>query len=97
LPEADGETIAAAIWYDDQQSGLGEQFVKEIQAALDKVRRNPLSAPRLEYYVGPHDIRRQLVSRFPYVVVYLCRADDIVVVAVAHSRRRPLHWLNRLN
>jgi toxin ParE1/3/4 len=96
LPVAEGEAIAAAIWYEDRQSGLGDDFVSEFHSALDMIRRNPLSASRLEYYSGLHEIRRQMLHRFPYAVVYLCRNDEIVVVAVTHSRRRPLHWLNRL-
>ncbi|RLS40398.1 MAG: type II toxin-antitoxin system RelE/ParE family toxin [Planctomycetota bacterium] len=97
LPAADGEAIAAAIWYEDRRSGLGDEFVTEMRSAFDMIRQNPLNAPKLEYYSGPHEIRRQMLHRFPYAVVYLCRADEIVVVAVAHSRRRPLHWLNRLD
>ncbi|MBL8817445.1 MAG: type II toxin-antitoxin system RelE/ParE family toxin [Planctomyces sp.] len=96
LPAAQGEAVAAAIWYEDRQSGLGDEFISELNSAFDVIQRNPLSAPRLEYYSGPHEIRRQMLHRFPYAVVYLCRDDEIVVVALAHSRRRPLHWLNRL-
>lgn len=97
MPVADGEAIAAAIWYEDRRSGLADDFVSEMRSAFDAIRENPRSAPQLEYYSGPHEIRRQMLHRFPYAVVYLCRPDEIVVVAVAHTRRRPLHWLHRVD
>lgn len=96
LPEADGEAIAAALWYDDQHVGLGNEFLLELQAAFATIRSDPLSMPILETYSGPHSIRRQLLNRFPYVVVVLCREQELLVVAIAHSRRHPLYWLNRL-
>jgi len=68
-----------------------------MRSAFDVIRENPRSAAQLEYYTGPHEIRRQMLHRFPYAVVYLCRPDEIVVVAVAHTRRRPLHWLHRVD
>ena len=94
---ADGEAIAAAIWYEDRRSGLADDFFIELRSAFDVIRENPLSATQLEYYSGPHEIRRRMLLRFPYAVVYLCRPDVLVVVAVAHTRRRPLHWLNRVD
>jgi toxin ParE1/3/4 len=97
MPVADGEAIAAAIWYEDRRSGLADDFLIEMRSAFDVIRENPRSAPQLEYYSGPHEIRRQMLHRFPYAVVYLCRHDEIVVVAVAHTRRRPLHWLHRVD
>ena len=97
LPAADGEAIAAALWYEDRRSGLADDFFIEMRSAFDVIRENPLSAPQLEYYSGPHEIRRRMLHRFPYAVVYVCRPDEIVVVAVAHTRRRPLHWVNRVD
>ena len=96
LPEAEGDAIVAAVWYDDQKPGLADEFLAQLRATFQIVRQNPLGAPLLEYYSGHHEIRRQLLHRFPYAVVYLCRAEDIIVVAITHTRRRPLHWLARL-
>ena len=96
LPAADGDAIAAAIWYEDQQPGLADDFFAEMQHAYSQIQLSPMSAPVLEHYSGSHQIRRRLMRRFPFAVVYLCRLDEILVVAVAHTRRRPLYWLDRL-
>jgi hypothetical protein len=96
LPEAELEATEAAIWYDDQRTGLGDDFLGDLETALERVRTSPLSFGLLETYQGKHEIRRCLLSRFPYVIVFLCRGPDVVVVAIGHARRRPLYRLERL-
>jgi hypothetical protein len=97
LAAADAEAISAALWYEDRQPGLADRFLSEVQSAFQSIRSAPLSMARLEYYCGTHEIRRYLMNSFPYAVIFLCRPEETVVVAVAHTRRRPLYWLNRLN
>lgn len=41
------------------------------------------------------DVRSAKVARFPYRVVYVVIDDDIDVLAVAHTRRRPRYWTRR--
>jgi hypothetical protein len=65
MPVADGEAIAAAIWYEDRRSGLADDFVSEMRSAFDAIRENPRSAPQLEYYSGPHEIRGKCCIDFP--------------------------------
>lgn len=97
LPEAELEAAEAAIWYDDQRLGLGDEFLVELQQAFDRIRGEPAELSRLESYVGPHEIRRCLLKRFPYLVIFACRPEEVIVVAISHARRRPLYWLRRLS
>lgn len=97
LPEAQGEATEAALWYDDRQLSLGDEFLGEVAAAFDRIRQGPDSLSRMEHYAGRHDLRRVLLRRFPYAVIVLRRPDETLVVAVAHTRRRPFYWLDRLN
>lgn len=96
LPSADLEATEAALWYDQRRLGLGDEFLIELQDALHRIAESPLSHPRSEAYSGAHEVRRCLLKRFPYLVIYLCRSQQIVVVAVSHVRRHPLYWLERL-
>lgn len=96
LPEADGEVIAAAEWYDARRPGLGEQFLQEVERAYQTFRSHTVGGSSLEYYTGPHLIRRVLLRRFPYAIVALLRDSETLVVAVAHTHRRPLYWADRL-
>jgi hypothetical protein len=96
LAAAELEAADAAIRCDDQCPGLGDDFLAELQKAFDRIRDTPQRFSVLEHYAGPHEIRRCLLGRFPYVVIFLCRSQDLLVVAISHVRRRPLYWLERL-
>lgn len=96
LPEAQGDAIEAAIWYDDRQPLLGTDFLAVVQQAFQSIQSSSRSLSKLETYNGPHDVRRLLLKRFPYAVIVLVRPTETIVVAVAHTHRRPLYWLDRL-
>lgn len=97
LPAAELEAADAAVWYDDQKQGLGDAFLAESKSALDQLRTAPNLAARLEDYAGDEEVRRHLMMRFPYIVVFACRPYQLIVIAVSHSRRRPQYWLKRLD
>ena len=96
LPEAQGDAIEAAIWYDDRQASLGTEFLAVVRQAFLLIQSGSSSLSKLETYNGSHDVRRLLLKRFPYAVIVLFRPEEVIVVAVAHTRRRPLYWLDRL-
>ena len=97
MPEANDEAASASAWYDDQRSGLGDDFLAEIKSAYELIQDKPDFIPRLEHYHGPHLLRRCLLHRFPYQVVVACGDKETVVIAIAHNRRKPFYWLDRVN
>lgn len=97
LPEAQGDAIEAANWYEDRQPSLGDEFLTEVAGALDRIRQGPQSLSPLEHYTGTHDVCRLLLKRFPFAMIVLRRPAETLVVAIAHTRRHPLYWLDRLN
>ncbi len=96
LPSAEAEAIEAAVWYDDQRAGLGDEFLTELDRTFERLCQSPQACSRLEAYQGPHDVRRSLLDRFPYMVIFLHRPSDTIVLSVSHVRRRPFFWLERL-
>ena len=90
--EAAAELRAAKQWYEQRQRGLGAEFVSVIRAVMERVRSTPAAFPLLP---GSTDVRRAVVERFPYVVVFLVREDGIHVLAVAHQHRHPAYWRAR--
>ena len=96
LREAELEAAEAAAWYDDCRAGLGDEFLSDIADATARITSEPDMFSRLESYGGVRDIRRCVLRRFPYLVVFARFPDEALVVAVAHTRRRPLYWLERL-
>lgn len=89
-PEADAEALDAHGWYEREQAGLGDAFRDELDATIRRIRWSPLA-----HRVVHRDLRRALVRRFPYVVLYRLMGDSVVVVAIVHGRRAPARWRTR--
>jgi plasmid stabilization system protein ParE len=94
-PHAEAEVQDAAAWYERQRIGLGVEFLAEVDAALSRIRQSPSQFSRLETIAGEQNVRRLLLKRFPYAVVYESSSDTVCVLAVTHTRRRPNYWLRR--
>ena len=90
-PEALDELKRAWGWHEDQRPGLEDEFRACVDAAMAAAARNPLAWPR----VG-REVRRVLVRRFPYSVLYVAQLDRIDVLAVFHGARAPREWKRRL-
>jgi toxin ParE1/3/4 len=92
---AERELLSAARWYDQRQSGLGERFLDDYQAAVARIIAAPASYSRLETLRTRRDIHRCFLNRFPYYVAYELLNDQIVILAIAHTKRRPNYWIRR--
>jgi plasmid stabilization system protein ParE len=95
-PEALDELMAAAEWYDVRRGGLGDRFLDEVGFVLQAIESRPASFPQLADTTPDLEIRRALLPRFPYALVFLELTDEIRIVAVAHAKREPNYWLNRV-
>ena len=95
-PEAIVELTEAASWYETRQPGLAIRFLQEIDQARHEIQSRPLSFPRLADTAVDLEIRRALLPRFPYALVFLELQTEIRVLAIAHAKRHPNYWLNRL-
>jgi toxin ParE1/3/4 len=88
---AEAELREALKYYEEQRTGLGGEFRREFEAALERVRENPLA-----YAIEDNDgVRYAPFRRFPYKLVYVDLSDHIWIAAVAHHRRRPRYWSGR--
>ena len=96
LDIVEAEVVEAASWYNDRSCKLGTEFLLAYRQALSKIEREPSRFPRLETLVSTdRDIRRVLLKRFPYYVVYEVFPNETVVLAVAHGSQRPNYWQDR--
>ncbi len=91
LHPAQEEMTAGARYYQAQSTGLGTEFLAEVERTIAAIVSHPKAAPK----VTP-DIRRRLLKRFPFGILYVATVDEIVVLAVMHLRRRPGYWQDRL-
>lgn len=91
-PEAEQEFIEAAAFYEQNVTGLGERFGKEVRRAIVRLMEYPQIGSLIDA-----DLRRLLLTRFPYFLIYSSTSDLLRVVAVAHVHRRPGYWRIRIN
>jgi plasmid stabilization system protein ParE len=91
LEIAQRELDEAVAYYNSQAPGLGDAFLLEAVAAIDRISRFPLAWQPLG-----ENIRRCRFRRFPYGLIYHEDQGEILIVAVAHSHRRPDYWRDRL-
>ena len=90
-PEAEEEFIAAARFYEQHAEGLGREFIAEVRHTVRRIVAHPESGAKFS-----RDLRRVLVDRFPYAVLYRTEDERILLVAVMHLHRRPGYWRRRL-
>lgn len=85
------EDIAnAAFWYETQKSGLGDQFLIELNELVNRLRVNPHL-----YQARRKSLRLGLVNRFPYLVVFEIEGKYVVVYKIIHSHRSNKKRYNR--
>ncbi|MBL8897036.1 MAG: type II toxin-antitoxin system RelE/ParE family toxin [Planctomycetes bacterium] len=82
-PEARDEAKEAARWYEHRVEGLGAEFRRALDAAVSAALRAPQEFPRVE-----GEVRRCLLRRFPYSLLFRVHGEVLLVVAVMHHRRR---------
>jgi plasmid stabilization system protein ParE len=90
-PQAVLELEAATDWYLERSPHAARQFVEEITLAIDRIIESPQRWPG-----GLGGTRRLFLKRFPFAIVYREESSIIQVVAIAHGRRRPGYWRDRL-
>lgn len=90
LSEAARELEEAAVFYESRVKGLGWSFTTAVDETLALIERFPDAGAVLA-----SDVRRITLDRFPYSIVYRRDNDFIIVIAVAHHRRRPGYWRGR--
>ena len=95
LPAAEIELSNAAEFYEEARPGLGADFMREMNKAIELVLGNtkigqPVIASARTVF------REFVVARFPYRLVYSVEESDILIIAVAHQHRRPMYWQYRV-
>jgi hypothetical protein len=64
------EAADAALWYEDQREGLGDDFLAMLDECFDRIRDAPLAFAALEQISVSDEFRRCLLERFPYVIIF---------------------------
>src|SRR5688500_6837109 len=90
LPLAREELNEAASFYEARVAGLGVAFLDDVDRSIEMMCENP----RIGAAAG-RTFRKIHVRRFPYSIIYALRDEEVVIVAIAHQRKRPGYWRRR--
>lgn len=89
--EAQQDLEEARSWYDAQESGVGAEFLEEVDRCLTRIHLSPDSFAPVH-----RDCRRVALHRFPYVVYFQLHPHRIEVVAIIHMSRHSSLWRRRI-
>ena len=89
-PGAERDIETAFAWYEEQRTGLGRQFLDELDVVYLRIAKSPFIYAEL--YRG---LRRARLRRFPVGVFYLVSELEVRIVAVIHRARSPRVWQSR--
>ena len=90
-PEALAEADAAVDWYLARSERAATRFLTKLREAIAVLATQPSRFP-----VFAHQTRRVLLHRFPYIVVFRETSTALQVIAIAHGRRKPGYWRDRI-
>ena len=82
--------IEASFFYEARSEGLGFEFLDGVQRLIDLIREHPKLGQSV-----PGGFRRAVLRRFPFSLIYSEERNEIVIIAVAHAKRRPGYWRGR--
>ncbi len=87
---AHAELLDACDYYELEFSGLGKRFQQEIQQVINRIIQFPFAWPNEK-----NDIRKYLMHKFPYKILYSIEKNHLLIVAIAHQHRKPDYWVDR--
>jgi len=87
---AERELNDAALFYEHESPGLGVSFLDEIERHIEAIVKNPNACKKMR-----GQVRRRILRKFPYGILYSIKADGIRILAIMNLRRRPTYWVGR--
>ncbi len=83
-PKAEADLLEAALWYESQQTGLGEKYAQKVESYFTRIQHNPLHFP-----LKKENLREAYIKKFPYVIIYQIIGDNIIVFSVFNTHQNP--------
>ena len=90
LNPAEKELDETYNYYEYKLSGLGEEFIKEFRAVLKRISIHPKA-----WQLVQNNVRKCIMNKFPYNVIYSIEKDHLIILAISHQHRHPDNWKNR--
>jgi toxin ParE1/3/4 len=90
-PDARAEFLAAVEYYQTCRPGLGRRFREAVETELKNIGAMPF---RFRVLHAP--FRRCLIPKFAYCIIFTIEPSFVLIIAVAHTKRRPGYWHDRM-
>ena len=91
-PDADEELLNSRSWYARKRLGLDAEFMRCVDEAIMRIKRNPRRFP-----IALRQARKATIKRFPYTLYFEANETEIMVLAVFHAKRDPEIWMQRVD
>lgn len=83
------ETVS---YYKEVDLALAKRFRASVRAMVTSIEKAPLLG---QLYID--DVRKRVLSDFPYVIYYQPFERLTMIIAVMHTSRQPDYWLDRID
>jgi len=90
--DAEKDITVSIKFYEDKQKNLGKRFFNMVLKAFELIRKNPYAYPKTE-----NNIRKHVMQKFPFVILYIVTKPLIKIIAVFNTYRNPELLKKRLN
>lgn len=88
---AEEDILLGYRWYEDRRSGLGTEFLVELELAFERILESPML-----YAEAIPGVRRSITRTFPHLVFYAFERDSVHILAVIHAAQNPTYISERL-
>jgi plasmid stabilization system protein ParE len=89
--EAIEDIVDAALWYEQKQTFLGDEFVEEVETVFKNIESNPHI-----FQIQKKNIRYGYIKRFPYLIIYEVEESGIIIYGVIRAQRAPKKRYSRI-
>jgi plasmid stabilization system protein ParE len=90
LSPAEDEYAESMLFYLEESPKAADDFIEEVEAALDEIAEFPERYP-----ISESDVRAKVLNIFPFTIFYRVKAGEVVVSSVSHQKRDEGHWRKR--
>jgi plasmid stabilization system protein ParE len=86
----------ATAYFATKSRGAGTAFVEDVERTFEQIQQSPRQFSRLETDDSDRDIRRVVLRRFSYLIIYETRREMPEILAIVHGSQEPTAWKSRL-
>lgn len=92
ITEAELELDDAYDYYEYELEGLGKRFLEEFKRGVNRILNHPYA-----WSLVQDNVRKCVLKKFPYNIIYAIEENLIIILAIAHQHRKPYYWIDRRN